>query len=149
MKAALCEFTGNWRNKNAVMYVGMLTGGSLKRNECHAAEKWEENAAICIGCTHTHTHTHAQAHPQTQVYSYTSYHLSGPHASQMWRNIRCPNFYILWFQSSEIWRCITGFTLPEVPLELPRPFTQITWHHAQLHHCTNLKTLLYFICISK
>jgi len=38
--------TGNWTNKNTVMYVGMLFGGNVKRNECHPAEKWKENAAI-------------------------------------------------------------------------------------------------------
>jgi hypothetical protein len=28
------------------MYVGPLTSGNLKRNDCHAAQKWKENAAI-------------------------------------------------------------------------------------------------------
>ena len=58
---------------------------------------------------HTHPHTHTQAHPETQEWSYTSYHLSGPHAIQMWRSIRYSNFYILGLQSSGMWCCITGF----------------------------------------
>jgi hypothetical protein len=80
-------------------------------------------------CTHTHTHICTSIPTNTTIKLHIL-SLKGVHTPAKCRETSdIQTSYILGFQTSGMWCCITGFMLPDVPLELPKPVTQLTWHH--------------------
>jgi hypothetical protein len=106
---------------------------------------------------HTHTYTHTHTHMHMHICTHARMHIHkhkckvthriafGHHTpARFGETLDIQTSYILGFQSSGMWHCITGFMFPDVLWNIKNHSPSNIASHPS-YHCGNHKTLSYFI----